>query len=794
VLVLEEKEKQSTRFLGNPMKRVEDFRFLTGSAKYVEDIFHPNMHYLAILRSPYPHARIKSIDATDASKFAGVLAVVLGEDVKKISNPIYHWYTAKGLKAADVYCLAVDRVRYFGDPVAAVVAKSPAIARDALELISVDYEPLQPIVSIEDALAMDAPILYEEWGTNIMLHQELSGGDVEKAFKSASKVIEENISSHRYFAAPLQTRSYSALPEAPYVTVYACTQQPHQTRTIIARTLGLPERLVRVVTADIGGGFGAKQPTYPEEILVPLLALRLNVPIMYVEQRSENLTSMHQAREVFHHIQVAVNSNGLVLGVKDQIRANLGAYLPTCGPGSVVIAGKSLPGAYKIRNFKAEIIGVTTNKTPYGALRGYGKDSGNYAIERMMDLIAEELKLDPLEVRSRNLVRTADMPYRSPTGALYDSGDYIDCMLKAAELIGYHDLKKRKRQSKNQDKLIGVGLTLTVEPTGSHYPGAYMLCYEGATVRVDPSGEVTVLVGSAPMGTAHETMVSQIVADELGLSTIESVTVLEGDTKACSYGFGSWASRTAVTTGNAVALAARELRYKLLKISSLILDVPQSELEIFDSVVCTRSSGNKKITLKEIATIAYAGIPRVLPQEIEPGLECTKFFIPANIEHVEAAYGARNTYAAYSNSAHAAVVEVDKETGVVKILRYIVVTDCGRAINPLVIRGQVVGGVVQGIGGAIYEENAYDSEGFPMATTFVDYLLPTSMDSPSIESTIHESPSPFNPLGVKGVGEGPIEGVPATLTSAVEDALGLKVLRLPLSPEKVWNFARSSKI
>jgi carbon-monoxide dehydrogenase large subunit len=794
VLVVEQKEERSSRFVGLPIKRVEDLRFLTGSAKYVEDLTHPNMHYLAILRSPYPHARIKNIDTEDASRLNGVLSVIKGDDIKKISNPIYQWYTAKGLNVANIYCLAVEKVRYFGDPVAAVVADHAGTARDALDLISVDYELLEPVVTIEDALASDAPLLYEEWGTNVMLRHELHGGNVEGAFKTASKIIEEDISSHRYCAAPIQTRSYSALLELPNITVYSCTQQPHQTRTIIARTLGLSEKLIKVVASDIGGGFGAKQPTYPEEVLVPLLALRLKVPLLYFEQRSENLACMHQAREILHHIKVAVDSNGLVLGIRDQITANLGAYLPTCGPGSVIIAGKTITGAYKIQNFKADILGITTNKAPFGAFRGYGKDSGNFAIERVMDVVADEMKLDPLEVRRRNLIKTSDMPYRTPTGALYDSGNYLNCMSMAAELIGYYELKRTKRELEDGTKLLGVGLSLTVEPTGSHYPGAYMLGYEGATVRIEPSGEVTVIVGSTSMGTAHETMVSQIVADELGLSSVENVSVLEGDTKSCSYGYGSWASRTAVTTGNAVALAARELKSKLFKISSLILNAPFSDLESFDSMIYSKVDHNKKITIREIATIAYAGVPTVLPNEVEPGLECTKFFIPPNIEHVEANHGGRNTYAAYSNSAHAAVVEIDRETGTIKILKYIVVTDCGRAINPLVIKGQVVGGVVQGIGGVIYEENAYNSEGFPLATTFVDYLLPTSMESPNIECTICQSPSPFNPLGVKGVGEGPIEGVPATLASAIEDALGSKVLRLPFSPEKIWDLMRSARV
>ncbi len=787
-------QSQKQSIIGSPFLRVEDGRFLIGSAKYVEDIALPNLHHLVILRSTYPHAKLKKVDVSDALKLSGVSGIFTGNDIKKISKPIYHWYNARGLKSADIFCLASEKVRYVGDPIAAVVVSDRGIAKDALDLISVDYDPLIPVVKVDEALANDAPLLYEEWGTNVMLEHELGGGNVEEAFRQAHRIIEADIGSHRYSASPLEARAYSSVYDPPNLTVWASTQQPHQVRTIIARTIDFPEGSIRVIEPDIGGGFGAKQPTYPEEILVPLLAKNLRIPLLFFEERKENLTSMHQAREVSHHIAAAVDQKGLVLGVRDRIRANLGAYLPTCGPGSVIIAGKSAPGAYKIRNYKAEILGVTTNKAPYGALRGYGKDSGNFAIERMMDIIAYELGLDPIEVRLRNIVKPSDMPYRSVTGALYDSGDYPACLAKAATLISYYDIKRKKKELNSNGKAIGVGISLTVEPTGSHYPGAFMLGYEGATVRIEPSGEITVLVGSASMGTGHETMVSQIVAQELGLRDLKNIRVFEGDTRACSFGFGTWASRTTVTTGNAVLLAIRDIKEKILRIASQVYEANIDDLRMCDGKIVDSRKPSTSISIKDIASIAYAGIPRTLPSGMEPGLESTRFYLPPNIEHIETPGGGRNTYAAYTNSAHAAVVEVDLETGEMKVRDYLVITDCGRAINPMIIEGQIVGGVVQGIGGAIYEENLYSEEGEPLATTFGDYLLPTSMEAPNVRVRIHESPSPFNPLGAKGVGEGPIEGVPATLTCALEDALshlGVQVRGLPLSPEKVWKMIRS---
>ena len=791
--MLVQRQEVKQRFVGRPISRVEDSRFLRGVNKFIGDVKLPNMHYMAILRSSYPHAYVRRIDVSDALRSKGVIGVLTGRDVIRYSRPIYAWWTAKGMKTTDVYCLAVDKVRYVGEPVAAVVAKDKYLAEDALEKITVEYETLEPVVSIEDALKPDAPLLYEDWGNNIMLEYTLEGGDVEQAFKEADYVFEEEISSHRYCAAPLETRCYVAYYEEPYLTVYASSQQPHQTRTVIAKSLNIHESYIRVSQLSLGGGFGAKQPTYHEEVLVPLASLLFKIPVKYVENRRENLTSMHQAREQKHRIKLAVKRDGRIIGIKDDILANLGAYLPTCGPGSVIIAGKTITGCYKIRNCKVKILGVTTNKAPYGAYRGYGKDAGNYVIERMIDIIAKELGIDPIELRLRNIIKPEDLPYRSFSGALYDSGDYPRVLSKALELIEYD---KVKALPLGEDKLLGVGVSLTIEPTASHYPGAYMLGYEGATVRIEPTGMVTVEVGSASMGTGHETFIAQIVAEELGLDDVSKVKVIEGDTLTSPYGFGSWASRTTILTGNAVLLAARKVKEKILKIAAEILKEPEDNLTLENNTIHSIADVEKKITLEDVASIMYANKPYPAPPQMEPGLEATAFFFPSNIESIDQPGGGRNTYAAYSNSAHAAIVEVDRETGYVKVLKYVVVTDCGRVVNPLIAEGQVVGGVVQGIGGVIYEENIYDENGNPLATTFMDYLIPTSIEAPKIKVAFIESPSPFNQLGVKGVGEGPIEGVPATIANAVENALreyNVKITSLPLTPENVWKLVRKSR-
>ena len=790
--MLAQKELEVTRFVGRAIKRLEDPRFITGSAKFVSDVRLPNLCYMAILRSSFAHAYIRRIDASDALRCRGVVGVLTGEDVRRLANPIYVWWTAKGMKTADVYCLAVDKVRYVGEPIAAVVAVDEASAKDALERIVVDYEPIKPVVSIDDALNPSSPLIYEEWGDNIMLEYMLEGGDVESAFRQADHVFEERISSHRYCGAPIETRCYIASYSPPYLDVWAATQQPHQTRTVIARTLNIPENYVRVSVPALGGGFGPKQPTYHEEVLVPLAAMRFGVPVKYVEERRENLTSMHQAREQVHDIKVAVRRDGVILAVDDVITANLGAYLPTCGPGSVIIAGKTITGCYKIRNCRVRIIGVATNKPPYGAYRGYGKDAGNFVIERMIDIIADELGMSPVEVRLRNIIRPEDLPYRSFSGALYDSGDYPSVLMKALELIQYDAVMGT---SGGENRLIGVGVSLTIEPTASHYPGAYMLGYEGASIRVEPSGEITVAVGSAPMGTGHETFVAQVVADELGLDDVSKVRVIEGETSATPFGFGSWASRTAILTGNAALLAARKLKTKLLKIAASTLGEDETRLRIVGGVITSEDNPSKRISIEEIASMVYSCKPTPPPPAIEPGLEETAFFFPDNIESIDQPGGGRNTYAAYSNSAHAAVVEVDAETGVVKVLKYVVVTDCGRVINPLIVEGQIVGGVIQGIGGVLYEENTYNSDGQPQATTFMDYLIPSSMEAPQVVVQLRESPSPYNPLGVKGVGEGPIEGVPATIANAVENALKryrVRITSLPLKPEKIWEMIRRS--
>jgi len=784
---------ENKKFLGFSYKRIEDQRFLLGKGRYVTNVHLPNLHYMGVLRSVYPHAYIKKVDVSDAVHQQGIVGALTGQDLTKLTKPIYQWYKLEGLRTANVYCLATNKVRYVGEPIAIVVGKDAYCVQDALEKIVVDYEPLKPVVSIEDATNPNSPLLYDEWGTNIMLEHAFSKGDVREAFQKADKIIEEKMSSHRYYAGPLETRCYVAQAVGDELFLWVSSQQPYQTRTVVSQTIGIPEHKITVFSTDLGGGFGAKQPTYPEESLVALCALKYKVPVTFIETRKENLVSMHQAREQVHHVKMALKNDGTILALQDTVLANLGAYLPTVGPGSVIIAAKYLPTLYRIRCYEYKVLGYATNKTPYGAYRGYGKDAANYVIERMMNIAARELNLDPVEIRIKNIISPKELPYRSVTGGIYDSGDYLACLKKALELINYE--KKKELKSLKTTCRLGIGFSITLEPTGSHYPGSYMLGYEGATVRVEPSGKVTVHVASVSMGTGHETMVAQIVAEELGLRDLSDVTVIESDSRSGPVGFGSWASRTTITTGSAVALAARDVKKKILQVAARLLQEEEAQLDIKNGIIFVKTKPQKSITLEEVTHAAYTYYPQKVMEGVEPGLESTRFFMPTNIETAEGPEG-RNTYGATANSAHAALVEVDEETGVVTVKRYVVVTDCGRIINPLIVEGQVIGGVVQGLGGVLYEENVYNADGQPLSTTFMDYIIPTSLESPKIEVYMKESPSPFNPLGAKGIGENPIEGVAATIVNAVEDALSeynIKITSLPLTPSRVYELIKHAK-
>jgi len=779
--------------LGTSPLRKEDLRLITGKDTYVSNMKRHGMLYMAILRSPYAHARIRSIDSSEAKSHQGVVSIFEGEDVRPY--PCYWYSQADGMKRATCYPLALEKVRYVGEPVVALVADSPENAKDAIEKISVEYDPLQAITSASDGLKDRAPLIYEEWGDNIAMRYEIKGGDVEKTFANADLVFEETLSIHRHSPVPMEPRAYLAEYDSSssFITLWATTQNPHLIRTIISATIGHPESKIRVVEPDVGGAFGGKMPSYPEEFLVCIFAKRLARPVKYVEERSESFVAMHQAREQSHHVKIAVSKDGMIQAIDDKIVGDLGVSFPTTGPASLATAARFIPSIYNLQAYRASIIGVATNKPPYGAFRGFGKDASNFIIERIMNIVATRMKMDPVKLRSKNFIKHEQLPYRNITGALFDSGNYDECLRRATELIGYNKFRQTQSDLQRESRFVGIGFSVVLEPSASHFPNSLMNGYEKATVRLDPTGCLTVLSGMTSTGTSHETVLAQIASDVLTIP-YDDITVAEGDTQFTPYGFGNWASRSVVLGANAVHLACVKLRERILQTASYLVNEKIENLELQSGRVLVKSNTSKSLSLKEISYASYFMHPSI-PRTISPGLEATEFFFPPTVEAVPNSDGNRNAYAAYGYSVNAAIVEVDIETGTVKILKYIVCADAGRILNPKVVEGQIVGGVCQGMGGIFLEEQPFDSDGQPLATSFMDYLLPTATDVPDITIAHMESPSPFLPLGAKGVGEGGAEGVAATVINAVEDALkpfAVRIRETPLKPEVVWRCIRGT--
>jgi carbon-monoxide dehydrogenase large subunit len=792
--LVNQSSRESFAILGKSVLRKEDWRLITGNDTYVANIHRPNMLHMAILRSPYAHAKIKSIDVTKALKDEKVVCIMSGDDVKQF--PCFWYSQPEGMKQATCYPLALNIVVFVGEPVVAVVATTEVSAKDALDDIQVEYEELEPVVNAEEGLSQKAPIIYEEWGDNIAMRYETKGGDVERVFNEADYVFSEKLDIHRYSATPMETRAYVADYDtsSDFITLWATTQNPHLLRTILSVTLKHPESKIRVIEPDVGGAFGGKMPSYPEEFLVCILAKKLARSVKYVEERSESLVSMHQARQQTHDLQVAVTKTGRVLGIKDKVTGDLGASFPTTGPASLATATRFIPSCYNIKGYQAKVTGVATNKPPYGAYRGFGKDAANFVIERLMNLVATRLKIDPVKLRLDNFIPSNEFPFRTITGAYYDSGDYASCLKRACEVIGYENFREKQIELRRQSRYVGIGFSVVLEPSASHFPGSMMMGYETATVKIDPTGNVTVLSGMTSTGTSHETVLAQIASEVLTVN-YRDIVVLEGDTIVGPYGFGNWASRSVVLGANAVYLASAKLRDKILQIGSFLTGIQKNDLFLQDGLITSKKDGGKKLALKDVAHASYF-MNSAIPAGIEPGLNVTSSFFPSTLESKPRADGNRNAYAAFGYSVNSAIVEVDIETGKIAILKYIVCADPGRILHPDIVSGQIVGGVIQGLGGVILEEHVYDDRGQPLATTFMDYLLPTALDSPHIEVEHSETPSPFLPLGAKGAGEGGAEGVAATIINAVEDALQpfeVRIRDLPIKPERIWKALVSSK-
>ena len=756
--------------VGKRIKRREDPRLITGTATYVDDIQLPGMNHACIVRSPHGSANIKGIDAKAALELPGVVAVFTYPDIAHL-GPVPCGASLPGLRVPHHHLLAKDRVYFVGHPVAIVVACDRYIARDAADLVEVDYEPLAAVADPEKALAPGAPAVHPEWPDNTAFTFNQMGGDVVKAFKDAEVIVKQRITSQRLIPTPMEGRAvvadYKSGDKA--LTLYTSTQIPHLVRSLVAMVLGQPENKLRVVAPEVGGGFGCKL-RYAEDALMCFVAMKTGKPVKWIESRRENFTCTTHGRGHVDYVEMAAMKDGTILGMKLKLIQDLGAYHQLLTPAIPTLAVLMMPGLYRFKNIQADIVGVFTNAVPTDAYRGAGRPEATHVIERMIDILAAELKMDPAELRLKNFVRNEEFPFPTATGLTYDSGDYALPLREALKHVSYTDLRRQQEDARKDGRLMGIGICTYGEicafgPSPATPAGGW----ESATVRIEPGGTVTVMTGVSSHGQGHETTFGQIVADELGVP-IENVVVLHGDTSIVQYGIGTFGSRSTAVGGTALYFALQDLKKKLKAFGGMLLasdDVSYSNGE----VVCNKSG--KSAPMAQIAGASYRAMS--LPAGTSPGLSATNFWEPSNF--------------AFPFGAHVAVTEVDRETGDVKITRYVAVDDCGKVINPLLVDGQIHGGVAQGLGQALYEEAIYDEQGQLVTGELMDYAIPKATMMPWIETHSTETLSPVNPLGVKGVGEAGTIGASPAIVNSVVDALsplGVRHIDMPLTPEKLW--------
>ncbi len=767
------------QFMGVRVRRREDPALITGQGKYVADIHLDGLLYMAVLRSPYAHANILSIDTRNAEAVSGVVAVFTGADINPhLARPlpmIIGIDTDDDFKEKQNpprYPLTTDKVRHVGDPVAVVIAEDPYIAADALDTIFVDYEPLDTVTAPEAALAEDAPAIHGD--SNLAYRWFKEGGDVEAAFAKADTVVELRLVNQRLIPSAMEPRAVTASydPTTESFTVWSTTQIPHGLRGALAGIFDLPEAQFRVIAPEVGGGFGAKGVTYNEEILVPFLARKLERPIRWVATRSEDNVATIHGRDQIDTIRLAATADGRVLGADLKIIADGGGYYSSVTPGIPPFTVQMMTGVYQIPATRAEILGVFTNKVPTEPYRGAGRPEAAYLIERAMDVLADELNLDPAEVRRRNFIPPDQFPYRTPSGAVYDSGEYAMNLDQALELVNYRALRAEQAERRQQGgKLLGIGLACYVEVCGFGP-------WESGTVTVDREGKVTILTGTSPHGQGHETTWSQIAAEALQIP-LEDITVKHGDTAVVSHGIGTFGSRSAPVGGSAVMQNAETVRDQAQAVAAHLLEAAVEDMTLLDGQFQVRGVPERSVTWAEVARAAEG---EDIPDALRGKLTADARFQPPG--------------ETYPFGTHVCVIEIDPETGALEILRYLTVDDCGRVINPLIVEGQVHGGITQGLGQALFEEAIYDELGNLVTGSFMDYAMPKAHLLPAYETNRTETPSPLNPLGVKGIGEAATIGSTPTVVNAVVDALshlGIHHLDMPLTSQKIWQALQDAK-
>jgi len=777
-------------FVGQRLRRKEDPRLVTGAARYIADVDLPRTLHVAFVRSPHAHARILAVDLDAALSAPGVVAAFTGPRLHPRVKPIRAPFGASTFRESDYPVLAVGTVRFVGEPVVAVVADNRYRAEDAAGLVEVSYEPLEPLATIDQALDASAAAIHDEMPDNLYADERQEYGDVDTAKAGAAAVVEATFHTQRSAAVPLECRGALARYDAGTgrLTLWTSTQIPHVVRYGLAECLGMPEDLVHVLSPDVGGGFGNKASLDAEQVVVSAIARELHRPIKWLEDRRENFLASTHGQEERIWLRLSADRHGRFLTLESDIMVNGGAYaaFPDTPLNELLNCASCIVGPYKFSHYRYRARAVVTTTCPHGPYRGVARPPANFALERLVNMLAARLGVDPVELRLANLLGPDDVPYRTVTGLERDSGNYREALQLAANALGYHEYKARQAAWRAQGRVIGVGVACFAEEcatgTVKRMPRKlYSIAgYDGATVRVDAHGRATVYSSAAGSGQGHETTMAQLAADELGLSP-DDVTVRHNDTDLSPYGMGSTGSRTAVSSGGAIVLAARKIREMLLLLGAHLLAEPRDNVAMRPGAVYSLVDPSRSVSIKQLAWIAHRREGSV-PPGFEPGLEAVAFYDPP-------AYGVS------SHAVHAVAVELDPRTGKLTLLRYVVVADAGRMINPMIVEGQVRGGVAQGIGKALLEEVVYDEQGQLLNPNFMDFLVPTMGEVCRIEVLHTETPSPLTVGGVKGCGEGGIIGAPAAVGNAIVDALqgAAEVYELPFTPERMWRLAHAAE-
>ena len=761
-----------TTYTGQSIKRFEDHRLLTGQSSFVDDMTRPGMLNALIIRSPHGHARIRSIDASAALDLPGVAAVVTAQDIADIAQlPTRESSDADEMHPPRHPVLAVDKACYAGQPIAIVLADNIYTAQDAVDLVEIDYEILPAVIDPLTATDAGTPVIHEHLGTNQVLRTVNAGGDLDGAFASADCVIRQQFGVQRLAPAPMEGRGLLAEydPDADMLTVWDSTQHPHEIREHLARLMDRPLDSIRVVCPDVGGGYGEKGCFFPEELAIPHLAMKLGRPIKWVESRQENMLCFH-GRGHSIDLEAAASSDGTLLGIRVRVVADLGAYFFMSTPTVPILTSHRLTGPYRTPAMSVEVIGVATNKPVTGAYRGAGGPEAAFCMERAVDLVAQELGLDPAEVRRRNFIPPDAFPYDTPTGITYDSGEYEAAFDRSLELSGYHEWRERARQQAQEgDSLIGVGIAAVVKGSGAKVT----TLEEHARVVIGPEGDVEAHTGISPHGQGTETTFAQMAADELGIAPGD-IRVRHSDSAVFPHGGGTSASRGMIAGGTVLHMALQDAREKLTTVAGHLLDCPPDNVDLIEGRAVVRTDPSRSVPFAQVAAAAHN--EELLPPGEGPGLDFSR----------------SNTLSKspYAFGSHVVVVEVSRENGAIKILQYTGVHDSGKVVNPMLYDGQIHGAIAQGIGQALWEGMVYDSTGQPLSGSLMDYVMPKSIDLPDFElDSTFETPSPITALGVKGIGELPTLAAPVAIANAVMDALssaGVKHIDTPLTPQKVW--------